>query len=155
MSETEKVEASLEGVVTKKRRGRKPKVRHDAIAVATDGYGDRLAIENQRKGFKYCWVNSRDLQRYKRFGAEELREGDKDRPIEWCGDRKEKEVVRYNELTAVRIPETAAAQMDERDWMRRQHSQLMGQLVKQAKSGESTFEVRTWSPGSGDIQIPT
>jgi len=147
----QQVSGSLEGVA--KRRGRKPKARHDVDAAPVDGYGDKLSIEGKLAGFAYGWASDRDLQRYKRYGATELREGDRERPTEWCGDRKAGDVVRQNELTAYRIPRAKKAEMESRDWMRRQHNDQMRGIVSRASRGEGGFEHNALNVSGAEIQL--
>lgn len=137
---------------TKAKRGRKPKIRHDAetVLAPVDGDYDKLSLENEEPGFQYFRLNAKDLARYKRYGIEECRWGvDKVRPREWFGEGKHGDVIRMEELTICKLPIAVAQRVAAADSRRRRHESLMGRMAEHAKSGNGTFEKSQTS-----IQLP-
>ncbi len=138
-SKTKQADAALAvgglAEVANKRRGRKPKARHDADDTPMDGWSSPLTSrpENEDPNFAYFYASEADISAYGHRGWVPEVWGPKcARPKHYFGQQVKGTPVTYKRLTLMRMPKARAEMLKRRDEKRVLHEKLMGYVLKQA-----------------------
>lgn len=137
---TEIVEAMAEGAV-KKRRGRKPKARHDAPEVIVDGdFGQELALRGEDPKFEYAWLSERDRAMLQWRGYEVCLWGAQScEPKYHYGQKARNTEIKMRELTLHRIPKVRIAAIRARE--RSNHDRAMDSIRAKAQVAQLSVGV--------------
>lgn len=112
------------------RKVRKGHVRKDAPIAPIDGDYDPLRLTNEKLDTDYFWASDRDRGRLGGRGWVEEQWGpDCARPAFYFGNQTRGAVIRFNELTLMKLPKDVAARLKANDPKRRQHAQLMREIL--------------------------
>jgi len=123
---------------------RQARMRHDADLAPTDGDYDPLRLEHEDPDMKYFWASMRDLGRLAHRGWIEEKWSPTCARPKFFGARQRGETVRYLELALMKMPKKLAAQLEDRDPKRRQHAQLMREILHPSAPGHTaTFTQQT------------
>ncbi len=135
-----------------KKRGRKPKVRHDiADDVPIDGDYQPLDLENEDPAFEYAWMTDKDLGsvgRKRGYVIEKWGPGCA-RPRAYFGAETAGSDVKQNELTLAKIPKARIQKF--RDGEAKRHRGIMSGLLNRGpKDFAAGGRVRT---GAAETKI--
>jgi len=137
------------GEAVAKRRGRKPKARHDADDTPIDGWSSPLTapLVNEDPKYAYYWASQHDLEAYGMRGWVPEQWGPKcAHPPFYFGEKKNGAPVRWKQLTLMKMPKARAEEFKRRDWRAVQHRKLMSYVLKQqaeATGGHMTVTSQT------------
>lgn len=124
------VELLAEKLADVRRVRRSPAVRRDAAVAPVDGDYDPLRLTNTNPAFEYFWASDRDRGRLGGRGWVEEQWGPNcARPAFYYGNQARGSVIRFNELTLLKLPKDVANDIRARDPRRRQHAQLMREIL--------------------------